>query len=116
MTQISIADQIGEVEREIAIRERVYARWVKSGKISQDNAVKQLSRMRAVRDTLIRSSAILADREPGKLETGECWGPAKVRADERKKVLDAAADFLSNDEIYRLVARLQQTDRKEVTS
>lgn len=40
------------VEREIAMRERVYPRWVDSGKMSQDKADAELRAMRAVLEVL----------------------------------------------------------------
>lgn len=112
MSDITIADQIGCVDREIGIRERVYPRWVKKGTLTQEAAHLELMRMRAVRETLIKASAMLADREPGKMETGECWGPAKVRQLERERILGVLAPMLDNDSYYKVVARLQRTNVK----
>lgn len=52
----TLEEQIEEVERELAIRERVYPRWINASKpkISPAVADKQMKRMRAVRDSLIR--------------------------------------------------------------
>ena len=52
---ISIEDQILCVDREIGIRERVYQRWVKLGKLTQAAADLELQRMRAVRLTLFNA-------------------------------------------------------------
>lgn len=49
---ISIADQIACVKREMAMRERVYPRWVTAGKIKQEKADLQISEMKAVLKTL----------------------------------------------------------------
>jgi hypothetical protein len=49
---ISINEQIDEVKRELAQRERVYARLVASGKLRQSIADYQTTRMRAVLETL----------------------------------------------------------------
>jgi hypothetical protein len=54
MTQFSLAQQIEEVEREIAMRERVYPHQVRSGKLRQSIADYQMNRMLAVLETLRR--------------------------------------------------------------
>ena len=54
---ITLADQIGCIEREIGYRVRVYPRWVDRGKISQGEADRQLALMRAVNKTLCRLKA-----------------------------------------------------------
>jgi len=48
----SIADQIECVAREIAMRERVYPNFVRSGKKSQGDADAEIAKMRAVLRTL----------------------------------------------------------------
>lgn len=48
----SIHDQIAEVARELALRERLYPQWVTARKLSQQKADDQLGRMRAVLSTL----------------------------------------------------------------
>jgi hypothetical protein len=45
-------DQINEVKREIAIRQRVYPRWVADGKLTQAKADRQIEVMQAVLATL----------------------------------------------------------------
>jgi hypothetical protein len=47
-----LADQIAEIEREIAMRRRVYPRMVGDGKMSQTKADIQIALMEAARDTL----------------------------------------------------------------
>ncbi len=49
---ISIDAQIKEVEREIKMREGVYASRVRTGKMKNTNAEYQMAAMRAVLDTL----------------------------------------------------------------
>lgn len=48
----SINQQIEEVEREIALRERVYPHQIASGKMRQSIADYHMNRMKAVLDTL----------------------------------------------------------------
>lgn len=50
--KIPLAAQLAEVRREIALRERVYPRWVAGGKVTQAGADAKLAAMRAVADTL----------------------------------------------------------------
>jgi hypothetical protein len=52
MTAIPYSEQLREIRREIAVRERVFPRWVENGKISQKDADRKLAIMRAVADTL----------------------------------------------------------------
>ena len=49
---ITLADQIAEVEREIAMRQQVYGRRVAAGQMTKDKADKQIALMEAVRGTL----------------------------------------------------------------
>lgn len=53
---VSLADQIASVEREIAMRERVYPRWVQSERMTQRQADRELLAMRAVLATLLRAA------------------------------------------------------------
>lgn len=50
--KITILDQIGEVQREIAVRERVYPSWIQRGTLKQETADRNLARMRKVLETL----------------------------------------------------------------
>ena len=109
MTTITIFDQIACIEREIGIRERIYPRWVDKGKLTQQAANLELERMRAVLDTLRRSMLILAEREPGSTMVGD-FGPAKVRAVERAKVLSFLANRIDSRVMYNLVADLRAAD------
>ena len=111
ISKVTYAEQIAEVERELRVRDRVYTRWILQKKITAANAEKQQAGMRAVLETLKRASVELRELEPGKLRTGEVIGPAKVRADERSKVLAAVLHVSNNDVVYRAVAYLQRQEK-----
>lgn len=49
---ISIQEQIAEVKREIAMRERLYPQWVDKGTLDAKGATQKLEAMRAVLSTL----------------------------------------------------------------
>lgn len=49
---VTIEEQVECVERELGYRERVYARRVEAGKMSQQQATRELERMAAVLETL----------------------------------------------------------------
>jgi hypothetical protein len=49
---IGLPEQIAEVQRELALRERVYPRFIAAGKMTQANAQKYTARMQAVLATL----------------------------------------------------------------
>lgn len=49
---IDIDRQVACVRREISMRRRVYPRWVSTGKMTQDEADRQISTMEAVQATL----------------------------------------------------------------
>lgn len=44
--------QMKEVEREIALRQRVYPRWIADGRLTQAAADRQIGVMKAVLETL----------------------------------------------------------------
>lgn len=50
---VGLDRQIECVEREIRMRERVYPRWVETGRMKQEKANEELEAMRAVRETLV---------------------------------------------------------------
>jgi hypothetical protein len=50
---ISLADQIASVRREIAMRERVYPKWVNAGRMKAEAAEREIAAMRAVLETLL---------------------------------------------------------------
>lgn len=49
---VKLEDQIKAVKREIAMRDRVYPRWVSQRKLTQAAADRELAAMRAVLATL----------------------------------------------------------------
>ncbi|MDP3417899.1 hypothetical protein [Falsiroseomonas sp.] len=49
---VPLSDQIAAVQREIAMRQRVYPRWVAAGKMTQAKAEAETRGMQAVLDTL----------------------------------------------------------------
>lgn len=49
---VSLTDQIRSVEREIAMREKCYPGWVRSGRLKPDTAEHEIACMRAVLRTL----------------------------------------------------------------
>ena len=51
-----MTEQIKCVKREISMRERVYPRFVKKGKMTQDEADREIATMKAVLDTLNEKS------------------------------------------------------------
>ena len=48
----TLDEQIDCVKREIGMRERVYPKWVQLRRLSQEQADRELGRMRAVLNTL----------------------------------------------------------------
>lgn len=49
---ISLEDQIAELKREYAIRQRVYPKWVKSGRMTAQEASSHQARLAAAIGTL----------------------------------------------------------------
>jgi len=114
--KITIAEQIACVDRELGMRRRVYPRWVERGKLNPATADLEIKRMEAVKDSLRRVQTELPDREPGATVGGDLFGPAKVRKDEREKVLRELSNLMIADAMYKLDARLQRYDKQEATS
>jgi hypothetical protein len=54
---ISLAEQIAEAQRELALRRSVYPRFIKAGKLTHDEASHQLAAMAAIVRTLMRLDA-----------------------------------------------------------
>jgi hypothetical protein len=44
----STAEKRSEIERELAIRERLYPEWIRSGRLSADRARRQIDILRAI--------------------------------------------------------------------
>jgi signal recognition particle subunit SEC65 len=49
---MTLDQQIACVRREIALRKRVYPRWVESGRMKKETADREIDCMQAVHDTL----------------------------------------------------------------
>jgi hypothetical protein len=54
MNPIPLREQVACVRREIAMRERVYPRWVAAERMTQEKADSELAAMRAVLETVER--------------------------------------------------------------
>ena len=54
---ISLAEQIAEAQRELALRKKCYPAWVKSGKLYAGDATYQIRVMEAIVHTLMRVDA-----------------------------------------------------------
>lgn len=52
MMAITLDQQIACVRRELAMRKRVYAKWVQNGRMKQETATHEIDAMQAVHDTL----------------------------------------------------------------
>jgi hypothetical protein len=50
---VSIDDQIACVERELAMREKMYPRWIKQHKMTPQGMDREMGRLRAVLCTLV---------------------------------------------------------------
>lgn len=50
---ISIDDQIAELKAELALRERVFRKWIIAGKMTEESGARRMARMRAALRTLI---------------------------------------------------------------
>jgi hypothetical protein len=49
---VSLSDQLQSVRREIALRKRVYPRWIASGKMTPELATREIAAMEAVERTI----------------------------------------------------------------
>ena len=54
---ITLAEQIAEARRELALRRKCYPQWIKSGKLDSQDAYHQLQCMEAIVRTLMRLDA-----------------------------------------------------------
>ncbi|HEV7457301.1 MAG TPA: hypothetical protein VGN96_11030 [Roseococcus sp.] len=60
----TLDDQIAEVKREVAMRERVYDGWVLNGRMRLEDSQRQIRRMRAVLATLEKLRADQRAEQP----------------------------------------------------
>lgn len=51
---VTIEQQIASVRRELALRQRVYPKWVAAGRMKQGAADQEIAAMQAVHDTLAK--------------------------------------------------------------
>ena len=54
---ISLAEQIAEAQRELALRRTCYPQWARSGKLDMETAYHQLAVMQEIVRTLLRLDA-----------------------------------------------------------
>jgi hypothetical protein len=54
---ITLAEQIAEAQRELALRRKCYPAWVKAGKLTHEEAYHQLAAMAEIVRTLLRLEA-----------------------------------------------------------
>ena len=54
---ITLAEQIAEAQRELALRRQCYPQWIKSGKLDSQDATHQLQCMAAIIRTMRRLDA-----------------------------------------------------------
>jgi hypothetical protein len=66
--EIDIGMQIKAVAREVAMRERLYPKWVEQGKMKLDMAEREIANMKAVLDTLIKVRTYISEQEEGTLD------------------------------------------------
>ncbi len=52
MTAVPLADQIACARRELALRRSVYPKWVRAGRMKQEEADREIVRMEAIVATL----------------------------------------------------------------
>lgn len=52
VSEVSLDEQIQEIQAEIAIRQRVYPRWIAEGRITREKAQKKILRMQAAQASL----------------------------------------------------------------
>jgi len=54
----TVEQQIAEVQREIALRENIYPRWVETGRLTKQKADHQIACMKAVLGVLMAHKAM----------------------------------------------------------
>lgn len=57
VSTFTLADQIAELKRELALRRRVYPRWVENGKLSYEMSTHRIGAMQAAVETLEKLQA-----------------------------------------------------------
>lgn len=64
MPEISLAEQIYELNRELALRRNVYPNWIRAGKLPSHEADRRIQRLEAALRTLQRIKALLESSCP----------------------------------------------------
>lgn len=102
----SLAEQIACVEREIAMRLRVYPRYVEAHKMPQEKADREIAIMRAVSQTLRKTVAVvpLFDAAAAVVTTADHLGHQGFRANlaEAVTVLNNAGLHTIADEVVKI--------------
>lgn len=57
---VTLAEQVACVQREIAMRERVYPRFIEKGRMNAEKAGREIAAMKAVLETLLEVSRALS--------------------------------------------------------
>lgn len=67
---ITFDHQLTELDREIAMRERLYPAWIDRGTLNEHAAERQLERMRAARDTVrqVRQNKAMAGMDGKRID------------------------------------------------
>ena len=98
MPTIVIEEQIACIERELGMRVKLYPRWVKGGKLTQEAADQELDRLRAVLLTLQRVQQGLDHQVPG---------AEQIREGERARVLCTLLPMVHSDVYMGLQRKLK---------
>jgi hypothetical protein len=101
VAEVPIDAQIACIERELGFREKLYPRWVKTAKLTQENADTELSRMRAVLLTLQRVQRGQEQHVPG---------AAEIRAGAEARVICALMPLVPSNVMGRLQAKLARPE------
>lgn len=64
-TAVPLPEQIAEIKREIGLRQRVYPRWIESGKLKRAAADHQMAAISSVLATLEGVQGMMASLEAG---------------------------------------------------
>ena len=61
MSEITTADKIKCLRREIAMRKNVYPKWIESGRMTQEAADREIAVMQAIHDDYSKEAATAAN-------------------------------------------------------
>ena len=98
MPEVNIDEQIACIQRERAMRVRMYPRWVKASKLTQSAADEEMCRIDAVLETLERV------RVGGDAKVPDA---ATIRRGERALVMAALLPMIPSDVMGRLERKLR---------